>query len=171
MPFLKKDSQDRHVAWIVSRMHEMVRYLDYTGMTHNAITLDNVFVNPAEHSIALFGGWWYAKPVDHIIEYASSEALEFLPDTGGRALRATAKVDLEMAKAAGRELLGDRGGTSFLKTKPAPDAILTFLREPSSGIPQKDLERWYQKILPDSFGERHFVKLPFTYNDVYQPSI
>ncbi len=168
VPFLKKDKQDRHVAWIVSRMQEMARYLDHVGITHNAFTIDNVFANPSEHTIGLFGGWWYAKPVGDVMDYAAPEALDFLPDSNSRFLRATAKVDLEMAKAVGRELLGDRGGTSFLKTKPAPDAMLSFLREPSTGVPQKDLERWYKRVLPESFGGRHFVELHAPYSEVYQ---
>jgi hypothetical protein len=169
LPFLNKDNHDRHVAWIVGRMLGMARYLDYAGITHNAITMDTLFANPAEHSIALFGGWWYAKPVGQILTYVPTEAVDFIPDDDGHALRATQKVDLEMVKAAGRELLGDRGGTSFLKTKPAPDAMLSYLRDPSTGNPQEDLERWDRHVLPDSFGPRKFINLPVTYNDVYQP--
>ena len=169
MPFLAKENRDRHVAWIASRMQEMVRLVDYFGVTHNAITLDTVFVSPQDHTISLLGGWWYAKPVGQAMDYVPPEAVDFLPDTKGKPLLATPRIDLEMVKASARELLGDRGGTSFPKSKPAPDAMLAFLRQPSGGNPQKELEHWYQRVLPESFGARRFIELPVTYSDIYQP--
>ena len=143
--------------------------VDYLGLTHNAITLDTLFVSPRDHALSLFGGWWYAAPIGQALTYVPPEAVEFLPDNKGAPLVATPKMDLEMAKAAARELLGDRGGTRFPKTKPAPDAMLAFLRQPSGGNPQKELEHWYQRVLPESFGVRRFIELPVTYSDIYQP--
>lgn len=160
---------DCHAAWIISRLTEMARYLDYTGISHNAITLDTVFVSPAEHTISLLGGWWYATPVGDALAYAPFEALDFLPDTGGKSIVANPRLDLEMVKAAGREILGDRGGTRLRMLKPAPAPMIQYLRTPTSGDAQKDLSDWYQKILPDSFGPRRFTELKVTYSDIYQP--
>jgi len=169
LPKLPADMRGHHVAWMISRMQEFARLLDYQGIAHNAMTLDNLFVSPENHTLSLLGGWWYAKPIGEAMSYAPIEALDYLPDGGGTAPRATASVDLEMVKAAGRELLGDRGGTSFIRTKPAPDAMIAWLRQPASDNAQRELERWYGDVLPKSFGARRFIELPIRYSDIYQP--
>ena len=168
-PHLPKDTRDKHVTWIMSRLQEMVRYLDYSGIAHNAITLDTVFASPSQHSIGLFGGWWYAKPFGEKMDYVPAAAVDYLPDTRGKAYTAVNHVDAEMVKAAGRELLGDRGGTRLPMLKTAPQPMIDFLRLPSTGNAQKDLVQWYQEVLPKSFGARRFTELPITYSDIYQP--
>lgn len=167
LPFMAKKDLGRHVAWVMSRLHEMARYLDYAGIVHNAFTMDNVFVSPSQHTIGLFGGWWYATPLDQPLQAIPAEAEEFLSDKVFKTGRSEARVDLEMIRAIGRELLGDRGGTRLLLGKPAPDAMIDYLRLPSSGDAQKDLTHWYQDVLPKSFGPRRFVELNVRYSDVY----
>jgi len=169
IPHLPPKGLDRHVAWITSRLHELVRFLDFNDLTHNAITADTLFVSPENHTAALFGGWWYAAHGGKVIEYAAEESLDYLPQT--TPVLANTKLDLDMVRAISRELLGDRGGTRFLMTKPAPEPMLYYLRSLSSGVAQKDLETWYEKVLPKSFGPRRFEKLDVSYNDVYSPAL
>lgn len=169
LPLLPGDKRAAHIAWIMSRMHQMVRYLDHTGITHNAITLDTVFVSPREHSIGLFGGWWYAARYGAVLSSVPAEATEFLPNTGGKPILAYGKIDREMIRAAGREMLGDRGGTRLLMSKAAPQPMIDYLRLLSSGDAQKDFTEWYQNVLPKSFGARRFTELHVNYSDVYQP--
>ena len=51
---------DRHVAWIVSRLENLCCLLDYNNMVLNGLTEDNLFVDPVNHQIYLYGGWWFA---------------------------------------------------------------------------------------------------------------
>jgi hypothetical protein len=170
IPHLKKERLDCHAAWITSRLIEMVRYLDYAGLSHNAITPDTVFVSPQGHSISLLGGWWYAKPLGQQLDFVPGEAIDYLPQNAGTTPAiATLKVDLEMVRATSREILGDRGGTRLSLLKTAPEPVLTYLRTPSSGDPQNDLATWYEKIMPQAFGPRRFTELKVTYSDIYQP--
>jgi len=169
LPLIPTDTKPKHVAWIASRMHEMARYLDHAGIAHNAITLDTVFVSPKGHSIGLFGGWWYAATYGAALKAVPGEAMEFLPDTGGKPVLADGKPDREMIRANARELLGDRGGTRLKLLKVAPEPMIDYLRLPSSGDAQQDLHDWYQTVLPKSFGARRFTELHVSYSDVYQP--
>jgi hypothetical protein len=169
LPFLPKDDLAKHVAWITSRMHEMGRYLDHAGIAHNAVTLDTAFVSPSQHTVGLFGGWWYAAPFGETLKAVPGEATEFLPDIGGKPILADGKIDREMIRAAARELLGDRDSTRLTAIKTAPQTMIDYLRMPSSGKPQTDLHDWYQTVLPKSFGARRFTELRVSYSDVYQP--
>jgi len=169
LPRLPKDTCAKHVAWITSRLHEMVRYLDHAGISHNAITLDTVFASPSDHTIGLFGGWWYAAAFGEPLKAVPGETTDYLPDTGSKPILADGKPDREMIRAAARELLGDRGGTRLIATKAAPQPMTSYLRMPSSGNAQKDIQDWYQSVLPPSFGARRFTELPLSYSDIYQP--
>ena len=166
---LPKKNLDRHVAWMMSRLHELTRYLDYAGIAHNGIALDTVFISPCNHTASLFGGWWYATPLNKTIKAVSAVAEEFLSEKTLDTGKPDPKVDLEMMRAVGRELLGDRGGTSLAFKKAAPPGMLDYLRLPSSGDAQKDLTHWYDDVLQKSFGARRFIELKVKYSDVYQP--
>lgn len=52
--------EPRHVAWIMSRLHNLLCYFQWAGIVHNDISLDSYFVSPAQHAGCLIGGWWYA---------------------------------------------------------------------------------------------------------------
>lgn len=165
--FIPEKNLDKHVAWIMSRLHEMARYLDYVQIVHNAITFDNVFISPVDHTVGLFGGWWYAAPVSGTLGAVPEAAEPFMRDETLETGVPDPMVDLEMIRAVGRELLGDRGGTRLPFLNNAPEAMVEYLRLPSSGDAQKDLSLWYQKVLPKSFGPRRFIELPVRYRDVY----
>jgi hypothetical protein len=169
LPHLPKDARDKHVAWITSRLLEIARYLDHAGIAHNAVTLNTVFASPSQHTVGLFGGWWYAVPFGEVLGAVPGETMDFLPDTGGKPVLADGKPDREMIRAAALELLGDRGGTRLTAGKAAPQPMIDFLRTPSCGDAQKDLHDWYQTVLPKSFGARRFTELRVDYSDVYQP--
>ncbi|MDR3450825.1 MAG: hypothetical protein P4M15_13970 [Alphaproteobacteria bacterium] len=168
LPRLPDDTRAKHAAWITSRLLEMTRYLDHAGIAHNAITPDTVFVSPSTHTIGLFGGWWYAAPYGTPLTAVLAETAEFLPDDGQPVL-ASGKPDREMARASAREMLGDRVGTRLTALKPAPQPMIDYLRQPANGEAQKDLQDWYQTVLPKSFGARRFTELKVAYSDVYKP--
>jgi len=169
LPFMAKKDLGRHIAWVMSRLHEMVRYLDYAGIVHNAITMDTVLVSPHDHTISLLGGWWYAALVHQPLHAVPAEAEAYLSAEVLQTGLSDPKVDFEMIRAVGRELLGDRGGTRLLLNKQAPDPMIDYLRLPSSGDAQKDLADWYQDVLPKSYGARRFTELNVKYSDVYPP--
>ena len=52
---------DRHVAWIMSRLCNLTCYLKFNGLVHNGIHISNCFLSPKEHAVYLLGGWWYIK--------------------------------------------------------------------------------------------------------------
>lgn len=168
LPFMKGADFDRHIAWVTSRLQQMARYLDYIGIVHNAITLDNVFASPSDHTIGLFGGWWYAAQKDTPLIAVPQEAEPYLSEETLQTGMADPKLDLEMIRAAAREALGDRGGTRLALSKAAPAPMLDYLKFPSSGDAHADYQRWYDDVLPRSFGPHRFIKLDVRYDDVYK---
>jgi hypothetical protein len=157
----------RHVAWILSSLYNLNCYLKLEGICHNDISLDTYFIDPAAHSGALLGGWWYAKK--------HGERLIALPTRTVRegpyglvdrrvAHRAT---DACLIRALGRELLGDPVGTRLLK-EAVPAPLVEWLRGVGDKDALEEYSTWTMKILKNSFGPRRFVPMELTSTDVYE---
>ena len=164
----------RHVGWLLNRAYSLACWLDWAGLTHNALGAETLFVSPGGHGIALLGGWWCAAPAGAPVPALPAPALRYVtaamreegPD-GRQVICADGRLDLELVRALGRRLLGDETGTSFPRDRPAPDPMLRFLRAPSTGDARQDHRDWSQRVLPDCFGPPRFVELRLGAREIY----
>ena len=157
----------KHVAWVLSSMYNLSCYLKFADLTHNSISLDTYFISPQFHGGALLGGWWYASPVDKKLVAVPARTIKYAPHDLTSKKIAGPKIDSELIKATGRELLGDGGGSKLLSDPTIPNATLNWLRTAGMGEAYKEYESWV-KVLKDSFGERRFVKLEIQPVDIYK---
>ena len=77
------------------------------------------------------------------------------------------RTDLELVRVVGRALLGDVSGARLARDKAAPPAMLDWLCLPASGAPLQEYQTWQGQVLKASFGERRFVRLDVSVNDLY----
>lgn len=159
----------KHVAWVMSRLHSLTCFLQANGLTHNAISADTVFVSPEMHTAALLGGWWYAAKENTALKGLPGHALNDVPSAVLADGKATRRIDLELVRATGRDLLGDPTGSLILRSKTVPNALAHWLTNVSSGDAFKDFNNW-SDVLQSSFGARRFTVLPVSFGDVYQPT-
>lgn len=174
----------KQVAWIMSRLHNMTCYLQANGLTHNAITLDTVFVLPKDqaykptkdkpisdkdHTIALLGGWWYASKEGDALTGLPAEAVSYAPRDVLDEGRADRKIDHTLIRIIGRQLLGDITGVRLARDKNIPKPMADWLTLPGSGDAMKDFETWQQKVLINSFGKRRYVEMNVKASDIYKP--
>lgn len=157
----------RHVAWVVSSLLSLCCYLQYAGITHNALSPDTCFMSPLEHSVAILGGWWYAARSGEHMVAAPASTIRWAPHDLLATRRADIRTDLELVRAIGRELLGDVYGTSPGPEKTTRQLIIKWLRLPASDNPIEEYRTWQDQILHDSFGARRFAELPLTQSDIY----
>ncbi len=157
----------RHVAWIISSLLNLVCYLDYAKLAHNAILTDTVFISPPRHSSALLGGWWYTVRHGQPMRAAPAMTVQYAPFEVMNRKRGDIRTDLELVRAVGRALLGDVSGARLARDKAAPPAMLDWLRLPASESPVQDYQTWQRRVLKASFGEPRFVKLDVSVNDLY----
>lgn len=158
----------RHVAWIVSSLSNLCCYFRHAGFTHNALSPDTCFISPAQHSVAVLGGWWYAAPIGEPMAAAPAATLEWAPYDVLLSKRADIRTDLEGVRAIGRALLGDIAGSRLARESGAPPAMIDWLRLPASGDPIDEYRTWRSRVLHDSFGARRFAELPLTQSDIYR---
>jgi hypothetical protein len=156
----------RHVAWVVSSLLNLACFLEVTGLTHNAISPETVFVSAQHHAAYLLGGWWYATPAGHRIEQLPAATYAVMPRSMATSKCADIRLDLESIRAVGRTILGDSTGIGLAGRRDLPKQMADFLRLPGPDSAIADYQTWRQ-VLRDSFGPPRFVELPVSSSDVY----
>src|SRR5262245_31044798 len=156
----------KHTAWVVSSLLNLACFFEVTGLTHNAISPETIFVTAMRHAVYVLGGWWYAAPTGSQIEFLPETTYALMPRSMTTGKRADIRLDLESIRAVGRTILGDSTGLGLVCRKELPKPMANFLRLPSSGSAIDDYRAW-GKALKDSFGPRRFVELPISSRDVY----
>ncbi|HOW61880.1 MAG TPA: J domain-containing protein [Candidatus Contendobacter sp.] len=157
----------RHVAWIISSLLNLACYLDYAQLAHNAILTDTWFISPPQHSGALLGGWWYAVRQGEPMTAAPARTVQYAPFDVLDRKRGDRRTDRELIRALGRELLGDVTGVRLARAKAAPAPMLDWLRLPAGDSALHDYQTWMNQVLKASFGERRFVTLEITTDDLH----
>lgn len=153
-----------HVAWILNRLYNIACFLHFNKLSHNAISLDTVFVSPEYHSCLLLGGWWYATPYDQkMIAVPARTSKIMAPGTK----LGSSRTDLALIRQIGRELLGDASGMHLVDDASVPARMTSFLRHPAGSKAVEDFSNWGQ-CLEACFGERRFVKLPVQESDIFR---
>ena len=158
----------RHVAWIGSTLHNLACYLGWARLTHNALSLENYFISPPDHSGALLGGWWYAKPEGAKLDALPKATTRYCPPDIVRDKRADGRTDLELVRAIARELLGDGSGMRLASERLATPLMIDWLRHPTASGAVADYRQWSEIILPASFGKRRFTRLEVSASDIYK---
>lgn len=168
LEYFNGELTDRHVAWIISTLYNMSCYLSYTGLAHNNIALNTYFISPEYHSGALLGGWWYAGNRGEKMIGVPTKTYDLMPPDIKASKIASCRVDLELIRAIGRELLGDStGGIHLLKKKNAPEDMIFWLRSVTTGKAVKDYQLWGD-VLKESFGPRRFVVMDVDETKLYK---
>jgi hypothetical protein len=157
----------KHVAWILSSLHNLSCYLSYAGLAHQNISMDTYYVSPQHHSGALLGGWWYAARFGDRLTSLPSRTVAHLPWRVRHEKQASHTTDLELIRLVGRELLGDPSGKNMRPDVPKPMAA--WLREV---VPEKDdavsnYRDWIE-VLETSFGARRFTVMDLDHKTLYQ---
>jgi hypothetical protein len=156
----------KHTAWVVSSLLNLACFFEVTGLTHNAISPETIFVTAKYHAVYVLGGWWYAAPTGSRIELLPEMTYALMPRSMATSKRADIRLDLESIRAVGRTILGDSTGLGLVGREDLPKPMTNFLRLPSSGSAIEDYQAW-EKTLKDSFGPPCFMELPISSRDVY----
>lgn len=150
---------DKHVAWMQSRLYNIMCYLHLYGIVHNAISEETVFISPEFHSICLFGGWWYAVKEDTKMISVPAKLYNLIPPAVKASKMASYTTDMELSRALSRECL---------KKVTAPVAFTNWLKFSSGEVPAKEFKTWQEKVLIDSYGKRKFIELKLTGDMIYE---
>ena len=147
------------MAWMQSRLNNLLCYFKFNGIVNNSISLETIFISPEYHSVAILGGWWFTTNIGEKMIAVPSHLYNSVPPTVRASKLASCTTDGEFVKALGRKLLE--------KAK-APKAFQNWLEYGAGDDPFKEYETWHTKILKESYGERKFIHLDLKWEDVYE---
>lgn len=159
----------RHAAWMISRLHNVSCYLEWAGLTHNALSTETCFVSPKDHRLNFLGGWWYAAKEGAKLKALPPKTVAVVSPRLFDNPLADKAVDMALVRAVGREILGDASGRTLIGSKDIPKEMVSWLNGLGTGYPKEDFRIWSDDILTKSFGARRFVEMNLTPNDIYKP--
>lgn len=148
--------EDKHCAWIISRLNNIACFLKYNHLVHNGISLTNCFISPKYHTIMLLGGWWYCVPEGEKLIGTQKSVYDVMPVKEKSEKISTYKTDLECVKQIGRQL-----------NKNVPKPFENWINKAASNDAFKEFDEW-NKVLYDSYGERKFIVLEISEKDIYK---
>lgn len=157
---------DRHVAWIISRLENICCLLSYNGMVLNGLTMDNLFVSPGDHQIYVYGGWWFAGYEGSMMNGISGDARKYIYRKYLEKKRSHPSTDLEALRYAAAKLLGYETREEAADAKLLPEAFKEFITDTARESAQKDFSEW-DRVLKKSYGERKFIPLRVTEEELY----
>lgn len=146
----------KHAAWIGSALHNLACWLNYSSLVHGDITADNVWIDPADHSLALLGGWWFSARAGASISKVSARTYDHLPYKVKVQKKADPLTDLELIRVIILELLNGGGD----------DVLRAWLQRPAAGTAPQVYKAWH-KLLEDVFGKRRFTVWELKQEDIY----
>lgn len=156
----------KHVAWIGSRLLNIACYLESIKMAHLALSPENIFISPKNHSALVLGGWWYARHHGDPITHLPTKTHRIAPPALLKAKTADMTVDRALIRAVMREAMGDITGMSLSK-KTAPAPFIEFLKSPARATAVEDYAAW-PKVLESSWGPRRFHQLDVSESDIFK---
>ena len=156
--------EDRHVAWIISRLCNLACYLKFSGLVHNGININNCFISPKYHSILLLGGWWYTTRENDNMIGTTKNIFSIISVSSKNSKKSSTVTDLESVKMLGRQLLGESNCRKLQLDSTIPKPFINFLISGSGNNSYEEFKKW-DKALNDSYGERKFIKMEI--NNVY----
>lgn len=167
LAYFKGKMPPRHVAWIISRLLNIACYLERQAkQAHNGITLDSVFISPEFHSVALTG-WWFSASQGEPLKALSRQAALYAPPDVLSSKKGDCRVNIELIKALGRELLGDASGARLRADSSIPPAMVDWLELSGAQDAVSAFKEWQNRVLLDAFGQRRFEELALTHTDLY----
>jgi hypothetical protein len=160
-------NKDRHIAWMITRLLNMAVLFNYSGIVHNGICLENCFVSPHYHTILIYGGWWYSTQVGDRMTGTTKGIYDVMPVTAKTSKTSSFVTDLESIKLLGRQLFGNENCRKLAEDTKVPKSIVDFLISGSSDNALKELKTW-DKVLESAYGERKFIELEVTPEQIYE---
>ena len=142
----------RHAAWVISRLLGICCYAEARGIVWNCLAEENLFIDPAEHTVRVGGGWWFAAREGCRMTGVQSSVYDSMPGTDGTAQHIN---DLECVKALARRILPED----------APQAVKDYADSICQSSAFGEMEKWENAIYA-GFGGRRFTQMNVRLPDI-----
>lgn len=141
---------DRHIAWILNRfVHTNCLFDLLLQKVHNGLTIENIFINPDDHSILIAGGWWYCTNTNEKM-IGTQKCIYDLMSVHAKSNKISEILtDIESSKYMGRLLI---------TYDEVPSKLIQWTQSSSTNDTMNEFKKLNQAI-DDSYGVRHFTPM------------
>ena len=146
-----------HAAWVIGRLMHILCYLEWRGIVHGDISVDNLFVNLKNHSLHLYGGWWYARTKGTKFAALPPRSIRLSPPNIIKEKIAHKRLDFELVRHTAIEVLGAKSPTELRMRKDIPQGLTAFLSTPAAAPTATALYEEWEKARDAAFGPRKFA--------------
>lgn len=169
LEYFGNQMKPEYIASIISRLYYFVSYIALSDLTHNAITVDNLFFAPGRlleegeaytvedmRIVGVFGGWFFSTYSNEQIKGMPSEIISIAPELVKKTGYSSYEVDELAIKRVARELAGDSTGTDLSHI---PEPMRTWIT--SSTVREnayEEFHRW-KEVEKETFGGYRFIPM------------
>ena len=145
----------KHLAWITSRLMQILAYTEYSNIVINGIDIDSCFVSLKGHAVYLYGGWWFSTRKNDKMIGTTPEIYSIMPPKVKADKKSDYLTDIESVKYMLRALDED-----------CPDPIKAYYL---SGSCENHMDEWlkWEGTLNKAYGERKFIKIEPEEKEIY----
>lgn len=140
----------RQAAWIVSRLENLCCVLEYSSIVHTNFSMDDVYIDPYDHTASLYGSWWKAVP----------------NNTTVNGVTYTTRHNLKALREIAAQVLGFESVSDVREYDGFPKPFADFLRSTPASNAYDDFAHW-DEVLIQSYGERKFVTMDTDDEQIY----
>lgn len=147
----------KDIAWMISRMCDLLCFLNINKLVLNGVTPENLFINTDTHSISIYGGWWYAAHIGEKMTGVSKAVFDIMPFSVRNTKLASPITDIESMRIMFQRIC---------KGKELPEPFRKWLEAGSLDEPIREYERW-NETLDKSWGQRRFIEFKAEADEIY----
>jgi serine/threonine protein kinase len=136
-------------VWIFNRLYALGCLMYLHDIYHLDISPHNILVDLEDHTIQLFGGWWFSVRKSERIKKIPIETYKLLTNKMKDTKMPSIEIVSEQIKSVIRQILEGRD---------IPSPYASWLSLPASEDISQDYHQWQNEVLPKIFPVRKFYK-------------
>lgn len=143
-----------HLRWVLSRLLELIAWLESAKIYHAGLTPASVFVVPETHGI-ICTSFYHLNSMNQPLNTISGRFLKFYPKQIFKEKIGSSQLDLEMAKRTVAWAGGDETGTGVKLRKIVHPDWLAFLQKVEVGSAYQCLQT-YRELIESKFKRKFY---------------
>lgn len=164
LEYCNESIDGKHVAWIITRLLNFEAFLNYNGIVHNGLCIDNCFVDPASHSVLVYGGWWYSTLENTKMIGTNSSVFDVLPQSVKDSGISSFLTDINSIKQLGFKL---SGWEILEEDSGLPEPMAVFFTDRREKELKTLLAEW-EDVKQKSYGKPKFIEITVDYSKIYK---
>lgn len=157
-----------HVTWIMSRLYDLNCFMEYNKLCFNGWLMDNLMVNPQDHSVFLAGGWWYSSGLTERITSIPQPLYNIMTFKEKTDKISSLRLNLGAIREIGCSLLDTKNPSEVLFNKDIPIALREWVTNSTAQTSSIKEKTGWGEVIVKAYGKRTFTVMDISQEKLYQ---